>query len=80
MKRHSKCSPSSKTLAKSGLEPDSYTNHTDQSQPLYRLSQILIFVLLLTLRLYNFEFVFTVVRLINHAFVVVVYWETSTGL
>ena len=58
----SKCSPSSKTLAKSGLEPDSYTNRIDQSQPLYRLSQILIFVLLLTLRLYNFEFAFTVVK------------------
>ena len=54
-----KCSPSSKTLAKSGLEPDSYV-YTDQSQPFYRLSQILIFVLLL--RLYNFEFVFTVVK------------------
>ena len=40
---------------------DSYTNRTDQSQPLYQLSQILIFVLLLTLRLYNF--VFTVVKL-----------------
>ena len=40
VKRHSKCSPSSKTLAKSGLEPDSYTNHTDQSQPLYRLSHL----------------------------------------
>ena len=53
----SKCPPSSKTLPKSGLEPDSYT---DQSQPLYQLSQILIFVLLL--RLYNFEFVFTVVK------------------
>ena len=35
-------------------------NRTDQSQPLYQLSQILIFVLLL--RLYNFEFVFTVVK------------------
>ena len=59
----SKCSPSSKTLAKSGLEPDSYTEpHRYQSQPLYRLSQILIGVLLLTLRLYNFEFVFTVVK------------------
>ena len=46
-----------KTLAQSGLEPASYT---DQSQPRYRLGQILIFVLLL--RLYNFEFVFTVVK------------------
>ena len=44
-------------MAKSRLEPDSYT---DQSQLLYRLSQILVFVLLL--RLYNFEFVFTVVK------------------
>ena len=54
-----KCSLSSKTLAKS---PGSNRIATDQSQPLYRLSQILIFVLLLTLRLYNFEFVFTVVK------------------
>ena len=42
--------------------PGSNRTATDQSQPLYRLSQILIFVLLLTLRLYNFEFVFTVVK------------------
>ena len=50
-----------KTLAKFGLEPDSHTKpHRSESTALYRLSQILIFVLFL--RLYNFKFVFTVVK------------------
>ena len=64
----SKCSPSSKTLAKSGLEPDSYTNRTDHTQPLYRLSQILIFMLLFNSKIVQFR-----IRVhcsqINHAFV-----------
>ena len=59
----SKCSPSSKKAWRSpGSNRIPTANRTDQSQPLYRLSQILILVLFLALRLYNFEFVFTVVK------------------
>ena len=70
MKRHSEqmLAVVKNPSAKSGLEPDSYTNRIDHTQPLYRLSQILIFMLLFNSKIAQYRICVHCSQ-INHAFV-----------